>query len=58
MVLKTKNVISKSMLKEPIGFEMMMPTAKVNIFGGKGTKILFEIVFSTYVLTHLFKFHV
>jgi hypothetical protein len=41
MGLKTKNVLSKSTLKEPIGFKMMMSTIRVNIFGGKGRKLLF-----------------
>jgi hypothetical protein len=35
MGLKTKNVLSESTLKEPIGFNMMMSTIRVNIFGGK-----------------------
>jgi hypothetical protein len=46
MGLKTKNVLSKSTLKEPIGFKMMMSTIRVNIFGGKGRKLLFLIIFS------------
>jgi hypothetical protein len=41
MGLKTKNVPSKSTLKEPIKFKMMMSTIRVNIFGGKGRKLFF-----------------
>jgi len=28
-------------LKEPIGFKMMMPSIRVNSFGGKDKKLLF-----------------
>jgi hypothetical protein len=35
---KTKNILSKSNLKEPIIFKMVMSTIRVNIFGGKGRK--------------------
>jgi hypothetical protein len=58
MSLKTKIVLSKSTLKEPIGFKMIMSTIRVNIFGGKGRKLLFLIVFLTYLLIGLLKFQV
>jgi hypothetical protein len=35
MDLKTKNVLSKSTLKEPIGLKILISTIRVNIFGGK-----------------------
>jgi hypothetical protein len=37
MGLKTKNVLSTSTLKEPMGFKMMMSTItiRINSFGGK-----------------------
>jgi hypothetical protein len=35
MGLKTNGVLSKSNLKELIGFKMMISTIRVNIFGGK-----------------------
>jgi hypothetical protein len=38
MGLEIKKVLSKSTLKEPIGFKMMMSTIRVNIFEGKGRK--------------------
>jgi hypothetical protein len=41
MGLNIKNVLSKSTLKEPIGPEMMVSTIRVNIFEGKGRKLLF-----------------
>jgi hypothetical protein len=41
MGLKTKNVLLKSTLKEPIGFNMMMSTTQVNNFEGKGRKLYF-----------------
>jgi hypothetical protein len=41
MGLKTKNVLSTSTLKEPIGFKMMMSTIRVNSFGGKEKKNFF-----------------
>jgi hypothetical protein len=48
MSLKTKNALSTSILKEPIGFNMMMSTIRVNSFGGK-YKYIFLIVFLTYL---------
>jgi hypothetical protein len=45
MGLKTKNVLSKSTLKEPMGFKMMISTIRINIFGGKGRKLFFNRIF-------------
>jgi len=41
MILKEKNVLSTSTLRELIGFKMMISTIRVNSFGGKGKKSLF-----------------
>jgi len=35
MGLKTKNLLTKLNLKEPIGFKMMMPSPRENILEGK-----------------------
>jgi hypothetical protein len=52
---KTRNVLSTSTLKEPGGFKMIMSTIRVNSFGGKEIKLLFLIVFVTYLLIGLLK---
>jgi hypothetical protein len=41
MGFKTKNVLSKSTLKEPIGLKMMMSAIRVNLLGGKERKLFF-----------------
>jgi hypothetical protein len=46
MGLKIKIVLSKSTLKELIGFDMMMSNIRVNIFRGKGKKLLFRHIFN------------
>jgi hypothetical protein len=45
-----ENVLSKSTLKEPISFKMMISTIRVNIIGERERKLLFLIIFSTYLL--------
>jgi len=50
MDLKTKNVPTKSTSKEPVRFMMMKSSPRVNIFGEKRRKLVFLIVFSTYLL--------
>jgi hypothetical protein len=56
MGLKTKIVLLKSTLKESIGYKMMMSTIRVNIFGGKGRKLIFLIAFLTNLLIGLLNF--
>jgi hypothetical protein len=55
MGLKTKYVLSTSTLKEPIEFNMMMLTIRINSFGEKKNKTFFLIVFLIYFLVGLLK---
>lgn len=58
MGLKTKNVLSTSTSKEPIGFKMVMSIYKGKEFWSERKKTTFLIVFATYLLIDLLKFQV
>lgn len=45
MSLKTKNVLTKLTLREPIGFKIIMSSPKVNILKGKEENYFFNCIF-------------